>query len=215
MGDFKKTNLTKKNQGLKINRRRGVSPIIATLLLVAIAVVGGSMIFAFSQGFFATAQISGAIPVESLEFVGYDASDVTQLTLHDGVLSGAIDGVQENGLSTGERIAVYVQNQSSQKVTLSEVRVAGTLYNYTSGLTHLPDNTDVHNGNYFIVVRGDASTPAVLSSEVVGELESGSHATLVVDLVGKIPDGRDVQITIKTANGANFVGTLFSGQQQG
>jgi len=32
--------------------RRGVAPVIATLLLVAIAVVGGSIIFVFAQGFF-------------------------------------------------------------------------------------------------------------------------------------------------------------------
>ena len=34
-----------------------VAPIIATLLLVAIAVVGGSIIFVFSQGFFASAGV--------------------------------------------------------------------------------------------------------------------------------------------------------------
>ena len=39
-------------------KSRAVSPIIATLLLVAITVVGGTIIFVFSQSFFNTTQIS-------------------------------------------------------------------------------------------------------------------------------------------------------------
>ena len=216
MSKFRKLKQKKKSDYLKIDQRRGVSPIIATLLLVAIAVVGGSMIFAFSQDFFVTAQISGQLPIESLEIVGYDVSDITELTLHDGVLSGAVDGVQDNTISAGERIAFYVQNQTPQKVILTEVRVSGNLYNYTSGLSVLPDNSDFTDGNYFIVHRGDPFTnTAVLSSGMVGELEAGSHATIIVDLLGAIPNGRDIQLTITTSNGANFVGTAISGQQKG
>jgi len=49
----------------KLTSRRAVAPVIATLLLVAIAVVGGSIVFVFSQGFFSSAQISGAPQIES------------------------------------------------------------------------------------------------------------------------------------------------------
>jgi len=41
-----------KSRGSKNSPRRGVAPVIATLLLVAIAVVGGSIIFVFGQAFF-------------------------------------------------------------------------------------------------------------------------------------------------------------------
>ena len=60
----------------KLTSRRAVAPVIATLLLVAIAVVGGSIVFVFSQGFFSSAQISGAPQIESLQITGYDARDV-------------------------------------------------------------------------------------------------------------------------------------------
>ena len=60
-------------------KRRAVAPIIATLLLVAIAVVGGSIIFVFSQGFFSTTQISGAPQIELVKIFGYDTRDVTPL----------------------------------------------------------------------------------------------------------------------------------------
>ena len=58
----------------KLTSRRAVAPVIATLLLVAIAVVGGSIVFVFSQGFFSSAQISGAPQIESMQIVGYDAT---------------------------------------------------------------------------------------------------------------------------------------------
>ena len=49
---------TLKPKELKSNHR-AVAPVIATLLMVAIAVVGGTIIFVFSQGFFSSSQISG------------------------------------------------------------------------------------------------------------------------------------------------------------
>ena len=78
--------------------------------MVAIAVVGGSVVFVFSQGFFSSAQISGAPQVESLQVVGYDASDVANLQIHDGSLTdnaGTLqryaDGNANDGLFTTEK----------------------------------------------------------------------------------------------------------------
>ena len=50
--------------------RRADATIIATLLLVAIAVVGGSILFGFSQGFFATAQVTGIPTIKLIQIVG-------------------------------------------------------------------------------------------------------------------------------------------------
>ena len=80
----------------KITSRRAVAPVIATLLLVAIAVVGGSIVFVFSQGFFSSAQISGSPNIESLKITGYDATDGTTLQLHNGLDSGVIQGAVDN-----------------------------------------------------------------------------------------------------------------------
>jgi flagellin-like protein len=51
-------------------QRRAVAPVIATLLLVAIVVVGGSIIFVLAQGFFSTTQISGLPQPELVKIVG-------------------------------------------------------------------------------------------------------------------------------------------------
>ena len=210
----------------RMTSRRAVAPVIATLLLVAIAVVGGSIIFVFSQGFFSSAQISGQPQIESVEIVGYDAGDVSELQLHDGTCSGsglaapcvlaAFDGLVNNSIDAEERIAIYVQNQSAQKVTLTEVRVAGTEYTYATAAV-LPNEAGSVIGTYYVVLRGDAITPgpAIVSQAIVGELEAGAEATILVDLVGGIQQGRDAQFRIATANGAVFVGTIVASQQSG
>ncbi len=110
--------------------RRAVAPIIATLLLVAIAVVGGSIIFVFSQGFFSAAQVSGSPNIESLKILGYDATDGTTMKIHDGTTPATLKGANGNGLVAGERVAIYVQNNGVSKTTLNEVRFAGKVYDF-------------------------------------------------------------------------------------
>jgi len=225
----------------KMTSRRAVAPIIATLLLVAIAVVGGSIIFVFSQGFFSSAQISGAPQIESLELLGYDMTDGDVLVMHDGFCtSGGIiddvddpctiaadfDGAAGDGLVTGDRFALYVQNQSVGDVTIVEILLAGATYEYvdtapaagdqvvafTSGGGGVPDD-----GEYYIVTRGDiaAGTEAFLKSTPQATLLPGEDVTLLFAIDDNVPIGRDVQLKLTTANGAVFVTTLIAGQQSG
>ena len=89
-------------------------------LLVAIAVVGGSIVFVFSQGFFSSAQISGAPTIESPQILpAMMQTDGAVLEIHDGVDSGVAQGATANdGLLAGERIAVYLQKQQCAKKLL-------------------------------------------------------------------------------------------------
>ena len=111
--------------------RRGVAPVIATLLLVAIAVVGGSIIFVFAQGFFSDSQVSGEPKIELVKIVGYDARDVPRVKAHDGIeiisknqdCCGISDGIKK----ADERIAVYIQNNSVEEVWFSEIRLTGVV----------------------------------------------------------------------------------------
>ena len=50
----------------RIRSRRAVAPIIATLLMIAIAVVGGVMIYVFTQGFFGNSSISTSPSVDTI-----------------------------------------------------------------------------------------------------------------------------------------------------
>ena len=204
--------------------RRAVAPIIATLLLVAIAVVGGSIIFVFSQGFFSSAQVSGAPQIESLRITGYDARDSAALTLHDALDSGVAEGVSNNGLAQGERVAIYLQNNSVQKVTLNEIRLAGTVYSFIPGTGPNPV-LDAFGGagalassavpGFMIATNSNGVAAATVLSTTAAELQPGQQATVIIELDENIKTGRDTQFKITTSNGAVFVGTVIAGQQSG
>ena len=188
----------------KLASRRAVAPVIATLLLVAIAVVGGSIVFVFSQGFFSSAQISGSPTIESLKFTGYDASDGTTLLNHDGTsyLSATNDGL--GGLTAGENVVIYLQSNSVGKLTLSEVRFGGTVYNYTA-------TAPVLDGQYQVLTRG----PDTILGTTSAEVQPGQQVSVILQLDENIKNGRDTQLKLITANGAVFVGTVIAGQQSG
>lgn len=207
----------------KLTSRRAVAPVIATLLLVAIAVVGGSIVFVFSQGFFSSAQISGTPQIESLEIVGYDARDTEFLEYHNGEETfNVADGAIDDQLAAGERLGIYVQNQGISTVTLTEVRLAGTVYTYnnTAGATELStvfgagSLTDIGG---FVIATGvdDTSGNAELNPAGNAEIEPGQTVTIVVGLEDNLKEGRDAQIKLSTANSAVFAGTVVAGQQSG
>ena len=209
----------------KLTSRRAVAPVIATLLLVAIAVVGGSIVFVFSQGFFSSAQISGSPNIESLKIVGYDATDGTALQLHNGLDSGVVQGVVDNTLGPGERIGIYIQNNSVQKVTLSEIRFAGTVYTFIPGPASPANQIDAYNSvagllalstaGYMIATSGDGILAADVVDATSAEIQPGQLATVILQLDENIKVGRDAQFKLSTGNGAVFVGTVIAGQQSG
>ncbi len=194
--------MTKLQSKYKLTSRRAVAPVIATLLLVAIAVVGGSIVFVFSQGFFSSAQISGSPNIESIKFTGYDASDGSTLLNHDGTIFAA-GNTAGNGLVVDENVSVYMQSNSVGKLTLAEIRFGGTVYNYTSGTPS--------TGDYQVLTRG----PGTLLSTSSAEIQPGQQVSIVLQLDENIKVGRDTQFKLTTANGAVFVGTVIAGQQSG
>ncbi|MHA7734901.1 archaellin/type IV pilin N-terminal domain-containing protein [Nitrosopumilus sp. S6] len=207
----------------KLTSRRAVAPVIATLLLVAIAVVGGSIVFVFSQGFFSSAQISGAPQIESLQINGYDARDGTNLQLHDGSTTDqqatptVADGNPNDGLLTGERVAIYVTNQGVSAASLTEVRFAGSVYTYVPGgtLDDYAADTLLTANDFTIVNRGVSGALAELSTSPTATLQPGQQATILLELEQDVQFGRDAQFKLTTANGAVFVGTVVAGQQSG
>jgi flagellin-like protein len=206
------TNITTKQ---KMTSRRAVAPIIATLLLVAIAVVGGSIIFVFSQGFFSAAQVSGSPNIESLKFTGYDAADGAVLTLHDNGNSTTPTGIAGNGLIAGEKIGVYVQNNSVQKVTLNEVRFAGAVYTFQSGATDASLVLDTTQGKFMVATKSNTGAAATTVATTSAEIQPGQQATVILELADNIKVGRDAQFKMITGNGAVFVGTVIVGQTSG
>jgi len=210
---------TQKQKELRTSHK-AVAPIIATLLLVAIAVVGGTIIFVFAQGFFSSSQISGTPQIESVQILGYDSRAVTALQAHDGnlMLAGSAGNTDPNK-DQGERVAIYLVNNSVQKIVLGDISFGGTKYSYVNAAAlglGLFDTTTVgqlRNGN-FTVLTGTNGGDQLLS-EGAGELKAGQTATILLDLDSDLRVGRSSQFKLTTSNGNVFVGTVSVGQQSG
>ena len=205
---------TLKHKERKSNHR-AVAPVIATLLMVAIAVVGGTIIFVFAQGFFSSSQISGTPQIEAVKILGYDARSVTALQAHDGNLMLATSGGDADpNKEADERVAIYVTNDSVQKIVLGEISFAGYIYQYvdasSTGLGAF-GSANIPVGNYTVLTR----TPDTLLAQGAGEIAPGQTASIVLDLESDLRIGRGSQFKLTTSNGNVFVGTVSVGQQSG
>ena len=203
---------TLKPKELKSNHR-AVAPVIATLLMVAIAVVGGTIIFVFSQGFFSSSQISGTPTIEAVKFLGYDATTASTLTAHDGnlMLVGS-GGDGDQSVEQGERIAIYMTNDSVQKIVLGEIWFGGNEYGYIQTATvGAFGSASIPQGNYTIVTATPDGAINVQSPQV----EAGQTATIMLDLENDFKIGRATQFKLVTANGAVYVSTISIGQSSG
>ena len=198
----------------KTKNRKAVSPIIATLLLVAIAVVGGALIFSFAQGYFTSSQTSGRPNIEQYKITGYDASDIGALKLHDGNAMTVVPllTTTAGGLKQGDYVSVFVDNKSAQKITLTEVLFAGSKYTYVKGTAATVSAQAIANQQFVMIPDAILENPSTASA---AEIQPGQAVTLVLKMTEDIKDGRDVQLKLTTGNANVLVGTLIAGQQEG
>ncbi len=201
--------------------RRAVAPVIATLLLIAIAVIGGTMIFSFTQGIFSSSQVSGYPTIEFLEIVGYDARDVNVLQAHQGlVMATPNSGGNANAAKQkDERIGVYIHNKSVHDVTIAKLLFAGTkhVYAVTTTLDAFgPDSSISGSGGpsgepqYGILIKTDGISDTI-RNEPAPIIKAGEVDTIILALGGNFKMGRDAQFQIETTNGNVFVGTVLIG----
>ncbi len=213
-------------KNLKISQRRGVAPVIATLLLVAITVIGGSMVFVFAQEFFGETQISVTPSVELIKIIGYDARDVQQVKAHDGIeiLPENCCG-ESNGLKNfNERIAIYVENNSVEQIFFSEIRIFGETYEFTSyTVTPPPFGIGVWNhgstkpqpGEYVLLTGHDGTKDGDLLANPAPTIQPGETLTILADLKNSYNIPRDTQVKLTTTSGNIFVSTIIMGQESG
>jgi len=191
---------------------RAVAPIIATLLLVAIAVVGGTIISIYSHQIIISAQVSGGPSIELVKFLGYDTRDASilfdQSELHLQVYSG---GFEDNFKIAGERVAIYVQNHSVNKLAINELRYAGNVYTFTENVDTLGfyiADTAPSRGEFVILL----DAPNVLLDSSTPYIEPGQTVTLIISLDEFIKIGRQAQLKITTFQGSTFVTTTPIGE---
>ncbi len=201
---------------IKLSKHRALDPVIATLLLVAIAVVGGTIIFVFSQDFFSTTQISGTPNIELIEFVGYDGRDVPQLISQIGTVMATTNsgGDGDGTFEQHERITVHVTNHSINKLMIKEVRFGGAVYTYAA-----TDTLDAHGplsnipgGQYDILVKTDGVVDLMLNQDQA-VIQPGQTVDIILALDYDLKKGRYTQFRFQTANGAVFISSVLIGSE--
>jgi archaeal type IV pilus assembly protein PilA len=195
-----------------IYAHRAVAPVIATLLLIAIAVVGGTIISIYSQEIIISAQVSGGPSIELVKFLGYDTRDASVLVdpseIHLQVYSG---GYEDNFKTVGERVAIYVQNHSVNTLVINELRLAGNVYTFTENVDTLGfyiTDTAPATGEFVILL----DAPNVLLDSSVPYIEPGQTVSLIISLDEVIKIGREAQLKITSNHGSTFVGTATIGE---
>lgn len=202
------------NDRIDAYTHRAVAPVIATLLLVAIAVVGGTLIFIFSSATINSSQISGTPTIELIEFVGYDAKDSSLIQGHLETYLGLYSGGLANNQKTeGERVAVYIHNKGVKRFVINELRFAGTAYTFAANeptLGYYFANTAPAQGEFAILLKG----PDTLLDSTIGFIEPGQVVTLVIGLDDNFKLGRDAQIKLTSNNGMAFLSEATIGDRE-
>ena len=123
-------------------RKRGVSPIIATLLLVAIAVVGGAIIFSFTQGYFASTQLSGTdvgVNPKKPTGLGMVPGSYTPSTTTESQPAPSVD--DENNTAWGHIQTSEFKPRDTSLDQLPQQFAQGPVMPPTSGYPQLPQST--------------------------------------------------------------------------
>ncbi len=173
-----------------------------------------------TQGFFSSTQISGTPQIEAIQILGYDARAVQNLLMHDGNNMVATSGDFDSNLEADERVAIYVTNNSVQKIVLGEITLGGFTYSYANvnaikgpGVFDTTDKDELRSTYYTVLTSTNGGD--LLLNEEVGEIQPGQTVTIILDLESDLRIGRSSQFKLTTSNGNVFVATISVGQQSG
>jgi FlaG/FlaF family flagellin (archaellin) len=189
--------------------QRAVAPIIATLLMVAISVVGGILIFVFAQDFFTSSSVTSP-SIDSLQLFGYDASDAVSLTTHAATTLTSAGGAVNQKVDDGEAFAIYIRNTGANSVIIEDVKIFGTSLTFDTSTTI---SGTVPGNSKWVLTKGNATAPTTATGNQV--INPGEELTLVIgydeDINGEIKVGRPIPIVIKTGNAAVFTKQIENG----
>ena len=194
----------------KIQNRKAVAPIIATLLLVAIAVVGGIIVFVWASGMFGSTAGTALPTAESIQLIGYDAREVAAIT---GLTTDpALDNTADQALKAGEFVVLKVRNTGTADVLINKVTIMGQDHTWDSDDADEDDAPDADKFEVYSKLSGDVDSKATAS------IAPGEDARIVVNLHEDLPSdisiGRNLQMKIKTEQGSTFNFFLVTGQAE-
>lgn len=198
----------------RIRSRRAVAPIIATLLMIAIAVVGGVMIYVFTQGFFGNSSISTSPSVDTITMSGYDMREIIAdgtagVTTHEGEVldiaagqHGDNAGLANQGIkTTDEEGTIFIKNVGQKSYTISKLEVNGQQLDFVS-----TDATVVAGKYGMYTIPNTATSTAGTILATAQTVLPGEEATLLVsfDANNAAAAGRTIPLKITSASGSVY-----------
>jgi len=197
-----------------IQKRRAVSPVIAVLMMVSIAVVGGMTVFVFAQDFFSNADSVAVPQSEFLQIFGYDARDVADGALENHAGNACtVNGAAGGTLADDDVFALYVRNLASNDVIISSVSV----YNEKgTGGSDAALSITVPAGPNWVVITGSACGINSAGSGTI--INAGKEATILIAydtavFGDAVESGKPIFVKVQTGSGSIFKKQLINGRQ--
>ncbi len=190
---------------------RGIAGSIVSLILIAVAVVGGISVFMFTQGFISDTSVAPPT-IDVIEIFGYDTSDGTTLVPHTGGAAIAINADAADAiLDDADAFSIYLRNRGSGVVVIDSIELYGTAYTVSTAV--LCTTTVPADGTFSVANDGALGNCGKTS------IPSGAEVTIYIRYAdttnGDIALGRPIPITVITANGMEISKQITNGAQVG
>jgi len=201
---------------IKNEQRKAVAPIIATLLMVAISVVGGILIFVFAQGFFKDTSIQ-APTLDAVEIWGYNAQDVAAagFELHNNeTVANCATGTINQKIDEAECLSIFLRNVGANAAIIQNVRLFGVVIPIdTTGAGPVAAGKPALFTYCLVHLLAEGCTGNQI-------LEPGQEVSLIVhydesEINGPIKIGRPIIFVIETGQGQFFTKQIRAGLQAG
>jgi len=202
----------KRSPMIKAMKHKGISDIIAVLLLLAITVAGAVLVSAFFQGnnIFRPDASNPGTQSASVKIIGYDTrdgDDLSGIADLDNALGAPIPYLRTNSTTPNnlptdapegnEFIVLNVRNQGINKVVLQSVEINGVEHSWDQNtandeliLTSYPDD------GKFSIISSSITGPFIQSP--TNELQRNGEARLVIKLSSDITPSIELTQPIRT-----------------
>ena len=210
---------------MNFQRRRGVSVIIATLLLIAIAVAAGIIVYVFVNGLAGNLTSGG----------GQQTTERLQLQSYNFAVSPPSGGQPLNGGSAcgcvGQVLQMFLLNSGSASTTISAIYYDGTLLTLTtvpdtaqhllSGLNNFaytaPSTTNI--GDYVTscsAQTGNSAAGTICFYTAAGSpnltYNTGTTAQVVITFSAAAIAGTSHTVKVVSSTGATYVFAVTAGR---
>ena len=192
------------NKSLRLRSRKAEAQIISELLLVAIAVVGGIMVFVWTTGAYKSNSSVELPRTESIQIIGYDTRDTASLT----GLSTINNGASGSGklVAGSEYIVLKLRNAGNTDIKITKIIIMGVEHTWHGAIT-APATTAPDAGKFQVYSKISGNPQNVDRNSP--SLAPGEDARVAAKLSSSLPDdiqiGRNLPVEIETSNGSfNF-----------